>query len=232
MSGIKSELTVIETLELLENAEDQMMEIAKLRNEDKETYIELFNKFKEVNGSDTSNHTEKGNILEELVTFIIRKSVIFEVYKNIHTSSNEIDQLVVLNTKGKIFSGKGLINIPGEQFLGECKNYNKTVGSTWVGKLYSLMCVTNNKFAILFSYHGMSGSGWQDGIGLTRKIYMLKERLDEKFNIIDFSLKDFEKISEGQSFLKLIDEKLISLRNDVDISAYKQRHPAEDDVTK
>lgn len=231
MSNNKEVLTVLEILEMLENVQEQMSEIAKLSSEDKGTYLELLNKFKEVNGSDECTHTEKGNVLEEMVTFIIRKSVIFEVYKNIHTSSNEIDQLVVLNTKGKILSGKGLINIPGEQFLGECKNYNKTVGATWVGKLYSLMCVTNNKFAILFSYHGMSGSGWQDGIGLTRKIYMLKERLDEKFNIIDFSLKDFEKISEGQSFLELINEKLISLRNDVDISAYKQSHPAEDEIT-
>lgn len=62
------------------------------------------------------------------------------------------------------------------------------------------MSVTNNGFAILFSYYGISGSGWKDGLGLTKKINMLKEHIDEKLYIIDFSLEDFEKIDRGENF--------------------------------
>ena len=38
---------------------------------------------------------QKGDRLENLVEFIIRKSYFFEVYKNVHTETNEIDEIIV-----------------------------------------------------------------------------------------------------------------------------------------
>ena len=90
------------------------------------------------------------------------------------------------------------------------------------------MMVTNHTFGILFSYHGMSGRGWNDAIGLTKKIYMLKEHKEDKIIMIDFSLREFEQIIEGKTFFDIINFKIQSLQHDTDILKYiVSEHPGE-----
>ena len=114
-----------------------------------------------------------------------------------------------------------------EKFLGECKNYNKRVGVTYVGKFCSLLLTNNIKLGIIFSYHGVSGRGWNNGAGLIKKFYLHKEKLEERFCIIDFSYKEFESIYYGKNFLQIVEEQLCSLQFDTDYSRYVSTHPAE-----
>lgn len=121
-----------------------------------------------------------------------------------------------------------LIDPKLDTFLGECKNYDKAVSVTYIGKFCSLLLTNNIKIGILFSYYGTSGTGWSNGAGLIKKFYLHKEKLEDKYCIIDFSIKEFEAILNGKNLLQIIDEQLKSLQFDTDYSRYLSKHPAED----
>lgn len=211
------------------NAIDQKIEatnnILKFNKEELKEYKVLLKTFEDTNSSSSSS-TEKGEALEDLVTFIINKSAVFEVYKNIRTSSNEIDMLVRFNKKGVYLNKNGLFLFE-PNFLCECKNYNRSVSVTWTGKFYSLAKVTKNSLGILFSYHGLSGKEWSDSIGLTKKIYLADEK---NTKIIDFNIDDFKKLAEGKHFIDLINDKIFNLQNDVNINHLISEHPNENSV--
>jgi hypothetical protein len=202
-------------------ADEEIKNAEKLFNfnyEELQAYKDLLEKFETINSSSYSQK-EKGKALEEIVSFILNKSIIFEVYRNVSTSSNEIDLLVRLNKKGIYFITQGLLSFE-QKFLCECKNYNSKISATWVGKFYSLLRVTSNKLGIIFSYHGLTGKNWDDAIGLTKKFYL---KSCEK--IIDFNISDFKKLAEGESFIDLINNKIFALQNDTNINKFIKEHP-------
>ena len=173
-------------------------------------------------------HNLKGEALEELVSYLITISGgIFYVDRNLRTSTNEIDQIVSLTPKGKILLGHHLINSKLESFLGECKNYNKSVDVTYVGKFCSLLLTNQIKFGLLFSYHGISGSRWSNASGLIKKFYLHKEKDEDRYCIIDFSRDDFIAVDNGENFLQIVENKLMALRFDTDYARYLSKHPAE-----
>lgn len=207
-------------IQALDKDIDKISNILKFSEKELTEYHGLLNIFKETNGSNASTN-EKGKSLENVVTFLIQKSVVFETYRNVHTSSNEIDLLVRLNKKGSILKAQGIVNFQ-DNFLAECKNYNGTIGSTWVGKFYSLLTYTQNEIGILFSYKGLSGNGWNDGTGLAKKLLLS----DKKSYIIDFNIVDFELLAEGNiSFIDLINDKMFSLKNDISFGHLIEEHP-------
>jgi hypothetical protein len=202
---------------------DKVSRAIRFSEKELEEYNVIFEKLKEINGSDASN-AEKGSSLEKLVKFIIGKSFIFESYENIHTTSNEIDLLVRLNKRGLKLKADGLVSFH-DSFLAECKNYNKRVSATWVGKFYSLMRSTEREIGILFSFHGMSGKGWNDATGLTKKFLLS----DKNSFIIDFNKNDFKLLAEGNiNFIDLIRDKMFSLQNDISINHLITKHPNQD----
>jgi len=219
----------ISLLELLEMLSDQLTynEICKLDEEQRQQYASLLDRFQQVNNCGATPK-EKGDALEELVAFLLNASGgIFKVSKNVRTSTNEIDEIIELKGNGKILGALHLIPARLTEFLGECKNYGGTIGVTYVGKFYSLLQTTCMKTGILFSYRGVSGNGWADGSGLVRKIYLQREKLDERVAIIDFSYMDFKSILEGHNFLEIVEEKLNALRYDTSIDEFITPHPAE-----
>ena len=80
----------------------------------------------------------------------------------------------------------------------------------------------------MFSYHGVSGKGWSNAAGLIKKFYLHKEKLEERYCIIDFSYKEFESILKGKNLLEIIDEQIKSLQFDTDYSCHLSKHPAEE----
>ena len=210
-------------------------EICKLSESQKSEYKRLLDEFERLNkitndspGAPNNLHNLKGIALEKLVKYLLEISGgIFKVDCNLRTSTNEIDDLITLTSKGKILLANNLINKRFDNFLGECKNYQTSVGVTYIGKFCSLLLINNVKLGILFSYHGISGSGWDDGSGLVKKFYLHKENLDERFCIINFSFKHFPSIYEGKNLLEIIEEQLRSLQFDTDYSRYISKHPAE-----
>lgn len=233
----KSDMEISKALNVLENISDELRyeRICQLNDLQKKTYAQLLDDFKKLHSvkgqSDTVSanlQNLKGEALEKLVSYLLTISGnIFYVDRNLRTSTNEIDQLVSLTPKGKILLSYHLVNSKLECFLGECKNYDKSVSVTYIGKFCSLLLTNNVKIGILFSYHGVSGTGWSNGSGLIKKFYLHKEKLEDKYCIIDFSIKDFESILEGKNMLQIIEEQLKSLQFDTDYSRYLSKHPAE-----
>ncbi|MBU3874321.1 restriction endonuclease [Faecalicatena sp. AGMB00832] len=232
-----SDLEVSKALNILESISDELRyeRICQLDDLQKATYARLLDDFKKMHSVKAQSenasknlHNMKGEALEKLVSYLLTISGgIFYVDRNLRTSTNEIDQVVSLTPKGKILLGYHLINPKLRSFLGECKNYDKPVSVTYIGKFCSLLLTNNVKVGILFSYHGVSGSGWSYGAGLIKKFYLHKEKLEDKYCIIDFSIKDFESILNGKNMIQIIEEQLQSLQFDTDYSQYLSKHPAE-----
>ena len=55
-----------------------------------------------------------------------------------------------LTAAGKALQSNGILSAYYTNFIGECKNYNKKVGVTYVGKFCSLMLTTGCTLGILF----------------------------------------------------------------------------------
>lgn len=210
---------------LFAQADEKILEFNNLltfNHTELEEYKKLLETFHKTNSSKATTK-EKGESLEKIVKFVIEKTGMFETYENVQTSSNEIDILARLNSRGKYFKAQGLLDFENT-FLSECKNYNKKVDVTWVGKFYTLMKYTTNELGILFSYKGLSGKNWNDATGLIKKLHLY----DKDSYIIDFNYKDFLLLSNGVSFLNLIINKKFNIKNDTSITSFLVQHPNQD----
>lgn len=203
--------------------------ICEFSEEQKKCYDTLLTELKRVNSSNASTK-EKGNALENIASFIIKSSNIFDVYNNIRTSTNELDQLVKTNTNGKVLLSNGIIDKRLKNFIGECKNYKDKVSVTYVGKVCSLLSTTQNKICILFSYYGVSGKNWEDASGLIRKFYLSKEKEEERFCVIDFNINDFVSIQKGNNILQIVEDKMLALQNDTNYISLLSSHESEQQI--
>lgn len=232
-----SDIEISKALDILASVNENLRleQICKISEKQREEYKSLLDEFERLHkisskspGAPPNLHNLKGTALEDLVKFLFAISGgIFEVDRNLHTSTNEIDDLITLTPKGKSLLSHNLINNRLEIFLGECKNYKTSVSVTYIGKFCSLLLTNNVKLGILFSYHGISGSGWDYGAGLVKKFYLHKENLSDRFCIIDFSIEEFKSILTGRNLLGIIEEQICSLQFDTNYSLYLSKHPAE-----
>ena len=203
--------------------------ICEFNDEERQEYNRLLDIFKKTNASNSTNK-EKCEALENLATYTISTTHVFEVYKNIRTSTNELDQLVRIKDNQRHLVGFNIIDERLENFIGECKNYKGKVPVTYVGKICGLLVTTQNKICILFSYSGVTGRGWEESCGLIKKFYLAKENPIERYCIIDFNIKDFENIAQGGNFLQIITDKILALKNDTDYSNFLSEHEASQKI--
>ena len=182
---------------------------------------------------------DKGDRLENLVDFIIRKTYFFEIYKNVHTGTNEIDEVIVLSDRGKqaiksFNLSRELIPIGQDLFLGECKNYQSNLGVTYVGKFYSLLSVTGIPFGVVFTQKGLTGDseGYKDAYGLTEVLRMVENSKGRYFFILTFTLEDYEKMLEGTTFFDLIKAKKMEMQLASDYTRFitDNKHEAEEEI--
>jgi len=214
---------------VLQTASDKLRlsEICKTTDKQKTEYCKHLDEFININSSNSTDKA-KGDILESLSKYLLNISGgIFDIDKNLRTSTNEIDLLVKLNSKGLLLSSINIIDKRFSCFISECKNYKTAIGVTHIGKFCSLLLSTQVKLGIVFSYHGVTGNGWNYAAGLIKKFYLSKENIGERFCIIDFNVSDFIRIKHGDNFFQIINEKLMSLQFDTDYSKYLSKHPAE-----
>ena len=205
--------------------------ICEFSDTEREEYNKLLEELKRTNSSDATN-AEKGKSLEDIASFLLRTGNIFEIYNNIHTSTNELDQLVRVNNTGKLLCSNGIIDKRLRKFIGECKNYKDKVSVTYVGKICSLLTTTNNQICILFSYNGVTGNDWEDASGLIKKFYLSKENEEDRFCIIDFNINDFESIKNGSNLLTIIENKLLALQNDTNYADFLSEHESSEKILK
>ena len=211
--------------------ESSYKKICEFNDEERENYNRLLEKFKKTNSSDSTTD-EKGKALEELAAYTIKTAHVFDVYKNIRTTTNELDQLVKINDNNRVLTGLKIIDERLSNFIGECKNYQDKIPVTYVGKVCGLLSTTQNKICILFSYYGVTGRGWKESEGLIKKFYLSSEKLEDRFCIIDFNIHDFEGIAKGNNFLQIVENKIMALKNDTDYSNLVQEHELSSKILK
>lgn len=114
----------------------------------------------------------KGNILEEIISAITIDTKIFDLYRNITNNSNEYDIIIEPSELAKNMYN-AIPKVVYQPIICECKNYtDKTIGVTWIGKLYMLLSMANVKIGIIFSYDGVIGENeWTDFKGLIKNIF-------------------------------------------------------------
>lgn len=218
---------------MLENVEEEFLyeKISGLSEDEKIEYNKLLKRLEESNSS-TQSTRDKGKALEEIASFVLKSSHIFDVYENIRTSTNELDQLVKVKDKNRYLIGWNIIDKRYLNFIGECKNYDSKVSVTYVGKICSLLLTTQNQLCILFSYYGATGEKWSDGTGLIKKFYLSKEKDEDRFCIIDFNINDFREISKGGNLLEIITNKMLALKNDTNYSNLLSPHEATAEILR
>lgn len=208
-------------IEILDNNIYKYEELVNFNKKEFEEYKNLLACFNETNSSKSYSNEAKGEALENLVAFLISKTNIFEIYKNIHTTSNEIDLFVKFNRYGKVLLSYGLVDGLFSNYVCECKNTNNKINVTWIGKFITLTRMGNFNFGLMFSYHGLTGENtWNYAFGLTRKIFLKENTL-----IIDINYNDLLKISTQKNLLDIINEKVINIKHDIDLTQYLTEHP-------
>lgn len=181
--------------------------------------------FVELEKSANNPAINKGKVLERIANELFISTKMYNNKINIRDSSNEIDVLVDLNNLGQIESEiLPEVMRNNKQIIIECKNYNKNVGVTWIGKFHSLLRNRGKKFGIIFSYYPLAGKGnWDSAKGLVKKIY-----LKDDIAIINICKDDIAEIIYcNKCIVDIISDKYNELVFQTDIEQYVSRHPAE-----
>ena len=206
---------------------------------DKKEFKTLLDELKKPFDKKQETTKEKGDRLEKLVEFIIRKTYFFEIYKNVHTETNEIDEVIILSERGKqaiqsLNLARDLIPINQDLFLGECKNYESNLGVTYVGKFYSLLSVTNIPFGVMFTQKGLTGDaeGYKDAYGLTKVLRMVEVSKGKDFFILTFTIEDYEKMLDGYTFFDIVKAKKLEMQLASDYTTFLKdnKHQAEEQI--
>jgi len=242
MSSQKDDLNLRDFLKnIIKDDLESFRMLTKWGNKEEKEFKELLANLKRPYDRKTESTKEKGDRLENLVEFIIRNSFFFEIYRNITTETNEIDSIIVFSDQGKqalekFGFSRELIPIPENIFLGECKNYEKSLNVTYVGKFYSLMSTVSVPFGILFTKNGLTGKseGYKDAYGLAKVLRMVEQAKNptRDFYIITFTLTDYENMAKGVSFFDLVAAKKLELQTASNYTRFIEtnRHSAESKV--
>ena len=206
--------------EIIKDSLDIFHQLTAWSEEDREHFSALLQKVKEPFDKSIETTKEKGDRLENLVSFLIQKSYFFTICQNVHTATNEIDEVIILSEHGRqalhqYNLSRDLLEIDSDIAIGECKNYNSPLNVTYVGKFYSLLVSTDVPCGIIFTQKGLTGkeTEFHDAYGLTKVLRIIEKYQNNRdLYILTFTLTDYEKIAEGQSFFDLIKAKKLELR--------------------
>ena len=204
---------------LLNISEEEFFRNFTFKDDALEEYKKYLEDFKRCNSDKNVSTNEKGKSLENLVLFVAEKTNLFTVIPNVKNASNEIDLLLCPKIQSRELLRKYILDGLDDLIL-ECKNYNKKIDVTWVGKVYSLLKYQKCNIGIIFSYHGFTGKDWQAATGLAKKLY-----LSDGAMIIDFKLEDFECLADNGNFISVLKNKISNLKHDTKIEY--NHHPIE-----
>ena len=206
--------------EIVQNSVDVFHELSTWSDEDRREYALLLEELKKPFDKKNESTKSKGDRLENLVSFIIKKSYFFDIYRNVHTGTNEIDEIITLSCAGKqalatYNISRELLEIDSDISIGECINFDSTLDVTYVGKFYSLLVSTDVSFGIIFTQKGLTGNEneYHDAYGLVKVLRIIEKYQNNKnLTIITFTLDDYEKLKDGISFFEIIKSKKLALQ--------------------
>ena len=90
----------------------------------------------------------RGDLLEELIKQITIKTKSFELFENITNDTNEYDIIIKPSDLVRRYAYNAFPGIIFQPIICECKNYQTTIDVTWIGKIYSLLSMSNIKVEI------------------------------------------------------------------------------------
>ncbi|KGN01214.1 hypothetical protein IRP63_05520 [Clostridium botulinum] len=241
-NGFKTkDVFLSEINDYFDSEEDFVRNLTCLKGKTLEQFNNKLNLLESLNEQKAKNNiergklsNEKGTVLEELTKILIKGTSILKTYGNVGTATNEIDVIVAKNYKGERIMSmlkKESLFVEFENYMiCECKNYNKKIPATWVGKFFTLLKTCGEcPIGIIFSYKGLSGNArsWTDAHGLTKILHSISHK---KYYIIDFNYDDFKKIAKGYNFFEILKEKKLSLSIGADVSKYILPHKNQNDL--
>lgn len=104
----------------------------------------------------TDGKKEKGKILEDLATYLTLVIPGWIPRRNVKTAYNEFESDIIVSNL--VHAGNLNAELFGRNFLIECKNWEKPVGTEQVGYFLYRMRLTHTTFGILFASNGITGA--------------------------------------------------------------------------
>jgi hypothetical protein len=144
----------------------------------------------------------KGRAFEAMIKLIIGAVPSFSVWKNVTTTTNEIDLLVKVGLKIQL---SPVIRQWGPHFLCECKLVRKGVNATWIGKLNSVLELHSSEVGVLVSSQG-SPKG-----KVKTQIHMHAFKVPPRV-IVCISLDELQECENGGNFLRLLSTRYIEAK--------------------
>lgn len=168
---------------------------------------------------------EKGTTFENIIKKIFKAEAVFSKVQSVRTTTNEIDIIVSINPVGTFINVSELLELNGNTFIIEGKNYAETVGVTWTGKFAHLMQTHDINYGIIFSKKKITGIEnnkltWKESAGLCKKLYLKEKRL-----IINITLEDIKfALDSNINFLTILDNKKKDIKFDTNYFSLIQPH--------
>ncbi|WP_046180350.1 restriction endonuclease [Domibacillus tundrae] len=140
------------------------------------------------NAYKSGSKKEKGDTLEDLMTYVYGRFKHKKVYHNIRSSDNQIDHVLeFIDGITPSFINQHI----GLRLIGESKNHNKSIGSREVNNLDELLRDKKSKLGIFSSYKSFSQGKtmWVNAEGKRRKLALWNcyERIVIGFTIAELA---------------------------------------------
>ncbi len=145
----------------------------------------------------------KGRMFEMMIKSVIKTIPSLTVWKNVTTTTNEIDLLVKI---GLTIQLSPIIRQWGSHFLCECKLVNKGINATWVGKLNSVLELHGSEVGVLVSSKGPPRGK------VKTQIHMHAFKVPPRV-IVCVSLDELRDCENGQNLLQLISTRYIEAKS-------------------
>jgi len=145
----------------------------------------------------------KGHAFEAMMRVILKSVPSFTVWKNVTTTTNEIDLLVKVGLAVQV---SPIIRQWGSHFLCECKLVKEGINATWVGKLNSVLELHASEVGVLFSSHGAPKGK------VRTQIHMHAFKTPPRV-IVCISLDELKECENGKNFLRLISTRYVQTKS-------------------
>lgn len=144
----------------------------------------------------------KGRAFESMVRLILKSIPSFTIWKNVTTTTNEIDLLVKI---GSTIQVSPVIRQWGPHFLCECKLVNKSINATWIGKLNSVLELHAAEVGMLLSSQGPPRGK------VKTQIHMHAFKVPPRV-IVCISLDELKECENGKNVLSLVTTRYIEAK--------------------
>lgn len=155
---------------------------------------------------ESDKSSRKGRIFESLAGDILKGIKCFEIHQNVHSSTNEVDILVLLKPSSQLVPA---LRLWGTHLICECKFHQTHISVTWVDKLRGVMGKHGSEVSILISKKGIAKTG--PGVSIKHTLQLYAAMTPSAF-ILPIDFDDINQCLKGENFLKLLNKRHVEIR--------------------